>query len=99
MHRDVDATEDAQSRDIRNAANGDRIREVLDLAFGVSKRRLWTKARTFGSPGSHEVDPVARHLLSQLPIGRSPVPRRLVQMVEDIPEPGEVARACVSNKT
>lgn len=79
--------------DIRDAANGDRIAQILNLAFRIGERRPRRKTRPVWIAGSRKVDPVAGHLLSQLPISRSPVPGRLVQVVEDIPELGEVARA------
>jgi len=38
-HRRVDGIEDGQSVDIRNASNGDRIAQILNLALRVGKRR------------------------------------------------------------
>jgi len=38
-HVRVDGIEDAQSVDIRNASNGDRIAQILNLALCVGKRR------------------------------------------------------------
>src|SRR5260370_39619680 len=79
--------------DIRNAANGDRIAQILNLVLRISEHRPRGKARAIWITRSREVGPVAGHLLRQLPICRSPVPGRLVQVVEDIPELGEMARA------
>jgi hypothetical protein len=38
-HRRVDGIEDTQPVDIRNASNGDRIAQILNLALRVGKRR------------------------------------------------------------
>ena len=38
-HRRVDGVEDLQRIDIRNAANGDRIAEILNLALRIRERR------------------------------------------------------------
>jgi hypothetical protein len=38
-HRRVDGIEDTQPVDIRNACNGDRIAQILNLALRVGKRR------------------------------------------------------------
>jgi hypothetical protein len=67
-HRRVDGLEDAQSMDIRNAANGERIAQILNLALRIGERRPRGKARAIWIVPSREVDPVAGHLLSQLPI-------------------------------
>src|SRR5579862_9395291 len=77
-HRRVDGIEDAQSMDIRNPAHGDRISETLNLALRIGERRPWRKARAVWIARAREGDPIAGHLLCQLPICRGPVPRRLV---------------------
>jgi hypothetical protein len=38
-HRRVDGIDDTQPVDIRNASNGDRIAQILNLALRVGKRR------------------------------------------------------------
>src|SRR5580658_1625852 len=73
-HRRVDSIEGTQFMDIRNAANGDRIAQILNLALRIDERRPQGKARAVWIARSCEVDPVARHLLSQPPICRGPVP-------------------------
>ncbi len=89
-NRRVDGVEGAQSMDVGNAADGDRIAQILNLALRISELRPRGKTRAVWIARSREVIPVAGHLFSQLPIGRSPVPRRLIQVVEDVPELGEV---------
>src|SRR5882672_6675119 len=58
---------------------------------GVSERRPKGKTDAVRISRSRKVDPVAGHLLGHSPICTAPGPRRLVQMVEDIPELGKVA--------
>src|ERR1022692_2590099 len=92
-HHGVDGVEDGHAIDIRHATNDDRIGEILDLALRIGKRRPRGKAWAVWIARLREVDPVAGHLAGQFPVSRSPVPGRLVQVVEDVPELGVVARA------
>ncbi len=92
-HGRVDGIEDGQALDIRHATNGDRIGEMLDFALRVGERRPRGEARPVRIARLREVGPLAGHLLSQLPICCRPAPGRPVEVVEDIPELGEVARA------
>src|SRR5260370_10720045 len=91
-HRRIDSIEDLQTNNVRYSTDGDRIAEIDDLAIGV-KRRPHGHALAVRIARSREVDPVAGHFLGHFPICHAPVPRRLIEMIEDIPELGEVARA------
>src|ERR1700683_4522139 len=91
-HHGVDGVEDGQASNIRHAANGDRIGEILDLAVSVDERRPHGKTWAVWIARLGEIHPVAGYLTGQFPISRGPVPGRLIKVVEDIPELGEVAR-------
>jgi hypothetical protein len=89
----IHGVKDGQAIDIRHAANDDRIGEILDLALCLDERRPRGQTWAVWIARLCEVDPVAGHFASQFPISRGPLPGRLVQVVEDVPELGEVARA------
>src|SRR5271169_3393324 len=91
-HGRVDSIENAEALKIRHSTDRDRIGEILDLSLRVGERRPRGKARAVWIARLREVDPVVGHLAGQFPISRSPVPGRLVQVVEDVPELGVVAR-------
>src|ERR1039457_5441759 len=94
----VDGIEDPKTIDISHPVHGDRIAEIQNLALPVGER--WPRGKgavRIARPG--EVDPVAGYFLGHLPICRSPLPRLLIQMVEDIPELGEVAHATALTPT
>lgn len=92
-HHRVDGIKDPQAIDIRHTVNGDRIADIQNLAIRIGERRPLRKTPTVRISRLREVDPVAGHLLGHSPVRLAPAPGLLVQMVEHIPEFGEVARA------
>ena len=83
-HHGVDGIEDGQALDIRYSANGigsPRYRPCSPRC----ECRPQGKARSVRIARPGEVDPIAGHLVGQASIARGPFPRRLVQVVEDIP--------------
>jgi hypothetical protein len=92
-HACVDGIEDGQAIDIWHATHDDRIAQILNFAICVRERRPLGKVRTIRITRPRETTPVAEHLVVHLPINVTPAPRLLIQMVEDIAELREMARA------
>ena len=89
----VDTVEDAEALNTRYPTNSDRITEIQDLSIRVIKCRPQGEPGTIRIARLREVDPVSGNLVGHRPVCRGPAPRRLVEMVENIPELGEVTCA------
>lgn len=89
----VDSIKHLQALHIRHIARGRRIAEILDLAVLAGKRAPSWEAPAIRIAGPREIDPVAGYFLGQIPVGWTPAPWLLIEMVEDVPEFREVARA------
>src|ERR1700733_8173595 len=92
-HTRVDVIKNLQAGDIRHPVDGDRIADCQGPALRVGERWPRGKVRTVRIARSRKIDPVAGHLLGDFPVGLAPAPGLLVQMIEDIPERGEMTRA------
>ena len=91
--RVVDSVKYVQAIDIHYSTNDDGITEIEDLTVFIGEGWPWGAGRAVWISGLRKVDPIIGHLFGESPICRAPLPRRLLQMVEDIPKFSEVTCA------
>jgi len=94
-HRGVDGIEDLQTVGGSYTLRDDRIADGQHVALCAGECGPPGKAWAVRISGLRKVDPIARHLVGHLMIGGGPAPGLLIEVVEDIPELGVVARSPV----